>query len=125
MRKFHETIPAVHRKVWIISGFFAAIGAVVGSYISVLKGNFIYAAIGISIGYITGIIISFLIQGKCSLRSLVSAENNINFIAGLISLLMSIVAVVAFAATLKWKFITGILFFSACGIYLLTKKEQG
>ncbi len=122
MEELKKKIPEAHRKAWIVGGLGAAIGGGIGGFISAQKGNYIYAGIGAVLGYLVGVAIGLLTRKKTDLKSLGSVESKVNFVAGIVSLMMAIAGIVGFILTRKFIGIVGALFFGACGIYLLKKK---
>ena len=123
MEEFRKKMPETYKKTWIIGGFGTAVGAGIGGYVSALKGNYIYAGIGAAIGNIVGVTIGLLIRKKIDLQSLVSTERTVNIVGGVISLAMAIAGIIAFISTPKWIYAMGVLFFGACGVYLLKKND--
>lgn len=123
MGNIKEKIPQTHKKAWITGGFGGAIGGGIGGYISSIKGNYIYAGIGAAVGYLIGIMIGSITRNKTDLISLATSEKVVHFVIGVVSLAMVIAGVIAFISSHKLIHAVGVLFFGACGIYLLTKKN--
>jgi hypothetical protein len=123
MEKFKNKIQETYKKALIIGSFGAAIGAGIGSYIGSIKGNSLYAGIGASIGFVVGIKIGLILGQRIKLTSLISTERIMNLVLGVASFVLALAGIVSFILTKKWIGIIGTLFFGACGIYLLRKKE--
>jgi|SRR5208283_1681859 len=124
MDDLKKRIPETHRKAWIVGGFGAAIGGGIGGYISALKGNFIYAGIGVTIGYSIGIMIGLLTKKKTEVKSLETTDSAIKSIAGIASFVMAIVGLIGFMTKGRLIGLIGALIFAACGTYLLKKREM-
>ncbi len=120
--EFRKKIPETYKKVHMISVFGAAVGGGIGGYISALKGNYIYAGIGAVIGYILGAMIGLLTRKKTGLKSLSLTASSVNLVAGIISIAIAIAGIIAFIGTKKWINAVGVVFFAACGVYLLKRK---
>lgn len=115
-------MPEAFKKASIVGGIGCAIGAGIGGYISVIKGNYIYAGIGAGLGSIIGEVIGLLIHRKIPSQPLTNTEKRMNVVSAVLSLLLAIGGIILFLSRGRWEGIAGAIFFGLGGIYLLKKK---
>jgi hypothetical protein len=123
-KRLKEVIPETYRKSLMAGSIGAAIGAGIGGYTAVTKGNIIYAGIGGAIGSVVGIIIGLLIGRKVNLKSFITTERIMNFILGITSFFLAMAGIIVFILTKEWVGMIGALFFGVCGIYLLRRSKK-
>ncbi|MBZ0154620.1 MAG: hypothetical protein K8I29_00205 [Alphaproteobacteria bacterium] len=123
MNDHKKSLPATLKKYRAFGGLGAAIGGMIGGYISVLKGNAIYAGIGGGLGSIVGIMISVILGRNINNTKMLKTNGNVMYIVwGLASFLLAFGGVVGFILTKEWVLLIGAIFFGVCGIiYFLTK----
>jgi hypothetical protein len=119
LERMRTKIPAAYRKAWIVGGIGGVIGAGAGGYLAYLKGNYLYAGLGAGLGILAGDFIGLLISRNLSLPRLALVEEKVNFLGGILGLLLAVAGIFGFFLTGKWIGIVGAIFFGLCGIYLL------
>ncbi len=119
--KLIDIIPEKYRKAFVFGVFGGLIGAGVGGYYSAIKANDLYIGIGGGLGFLVGEVFGLLIHTKVSFEKLISVEEKVDLIVGILCILMATAGVIGFITRGKWGGIVGAIFFGFGGGYLIFK----
>lgn len=103
--------------------FGGMIGAAIGGYLSVLKGNYIYTGLGGGIGFIIGFTSGLLLAGKKSLNFIIGLDKKLSKIDVILSFLLSIAGMVVFFKSGELVGLFGMIFFALCGLFIWWKNK--
>lgn len=118
--KLKSNIREKYKKSYNFRVFGVGIGAGISAYFSAIKGNDLYTGVGGGLGILAGEVFGLLYRIKLSTyEKLVSVEEKIDLIIGLLSILMAIAGITAFFLTGDWSGIVATIFFGSGGIYLI------
>lgn len=112
------------REMFILGGFGAILGGVLGLVISGNPTNLISTGIGILSGTAVGEIAAYALHRRLNVGTLISFERRLNVFLGVASLFLALGGLLGFVAQREWRLLGGAMFFGFCALYLLVLARQ-